>query len=315
MATMTIPEAYYAIYNVLGPALVADTNGHRYKPLSALKGYKPSDFAIASNLAIANETLYFSTDVEQLQRSLDHYNRMPLMTLSITFKPDDKLDDRLFRFEFDDPRFLSMETAPSFAEFCKSLGLNDSLYWQKVYTRLGLEYTATSPQGNQVQEPSSRGFSPKTKHQQQRPPLSAKAEMWMSAVVLALVAAVVVLFGWICNWRLDGEKIITRVFAAWMISFGVYLPYRWTKMYAAQDTSTKLPIGTARLIYFAKCVGVTAVIGLLLGGLVSDRTQTQIANYGVVVFIVAIAPALLGSIEGFGASPSAGSQPDEDRDY
>ena len=47
-----------------------------------------------------------------------------------------------------DERRASLGDISSLADYCESLGANDPLYWQKVYTRLGLEYTSTSPRGN-----------------------------------------------------------------------------------------------------------------------------------------------------------------------
>jgi hypothetical protein len=46
------------------------------------------------------------------------------------------------------PEWAGVESASSFAEYCKSIGENDPAYWRKVYDRLGLEYNSGSPQGN-----------------------------------------------------------------------------------------------------------------------------------------------------------------------
>jgi hypothetical protein len=43
-----------------------------------------------------------------------------------------------------------LETPESFGNYCKHIGVNDPIYWQKIYTRLDLEYTSTSPRGNAV---------------------------------------------------------------------------------------------------------------------------------------------------------------------
>jgi hypothetical protein len=54
----------------------------------------------------------------------------------------------LSAFEKEWPKFLSLEMTSSFGEYCRCIGVNDPIYWQKVYTRIGIEYTSTSPKGN-----------------------------------------------------------------------------------------------------------------------------------------------------------------------
>jgi len=46
------------------------------------------------------------------------------------------------------PDFAELETATSFARLCESIGSDDPLYWQKVYSRMDLEYTSECPRGN-----------------------------------------------------------------------------------------------------------------------------------------------------------------------
>jgi hypothetical protein len=48
-----------------------------------------------------------------------------------------------------DPKLATLETLDSFAQFCKHIGASDSLYWQKIYTRLNLPYDKTCPRGNE----------------------------------------------------------------------------------------------------------------------------------------------------------------------
>ena len=50
--------------------------------------------------------------------------------------------------EENSPFYGKLETAESFAEYCKAVGVKDPLYWQKIYMRIGLDYTPESPQGN-----------------------------------------------------------------------------------------------------------------------------------------------------------------------
>ena len=46
------------------------------------------------------------------------------------------------------PEFGAIETAESFASFCRRIGATDTEYWRKVYDRIGQEFTADCPQGN-----------------------------------------------------------------------------------------------------------------------------------------------------------------------
>ena len=41
----------------------------------------------------------------------------------------------------------SMETAASFGAFCESLTPEEPRYWERVYERIGLDYTLDSPSG------------------------------------------------------------------------------------------------------------------------------------------------------------------------
>jgi len=42
-------------------------------------------------------------------------------------------------------KFLQLETMESFGNFCRHVGKDDPLYWQKIYTHLGLRYDPDSP--------------------------------------------------------------------------------------------------------------------------------------------------------------------------
>jgi hypothetical protein len=163
MATMTIAEASYVVFGIVTPALL-DTR-HRHHPISALKGYDIDQICTAFKLLVANEfVLYANKDCfeekigeEKFSKGVELYDTGPLNVVGPNFVADDHVDVIVAKpaFEFDDPGFLSQETVSSFAKFCKSLGATDPIYWQKIYTRLGLEYTATSPRGNDVQPPES----------------------------------------------------------------------------------------------------------------------------------------------------------------
>ena len=70
--------------------------------------------------------------------------------MAASFAADDQVDVANAKpaFDFSDPQFLSQESASSFARYCESVGAGDADFWQKIYTRLGLEYTSASPPGN-----------------------------------------------------------------------------------------------------------------------------------------------------------------------
>ena len=116
----------------------------------------PSKICIAFNLLVANDfLLYADRDVfdekvgeEKFTEGLAWYESGPLHVVGPHFVADDQADVALLpkpAFEFDAPQFLSQETASSFAKYCRSVGAMTPHYWQKIYTRLGLEYTSTSP--------------------------------------------------------------------------------------------------------------------------------------------------------------------------
>ena len=132
---------------------------HRNRLVSALRGYDIVQICTAFKLLVANEfVLYANREVfeekvgeEKFMKGLAWYESGPLNVVGPNFVADDQADVALLpesAFEFDDPRFLSQETASSFAKYCRSVGADDPHYWQKIYTRLGLEYTSTSPPGN-----------------------------------------------------------------------------------------------------------------------------------------------------------------------
>jgi hypothetical protein len=156
---MTMAEAHH-IMKIAYDALDARMNiSHRHPPVSALKGYDIYQFITASKLLVANEFLLLTgrNDFEKLfEEGLKHYDATPWMIMR--FVPDDQVDNMWAVGVFDpfdrptmtckDKRFEAEETASSFGNYCRSLGTNDPIYWQKVYTRLGLEYTSISPKGN-----------------------------------------------------------------------------------------------------------------------------------------------------------------------
>ena len=155
MATMTILEAE-EIIEIVTAALLGE-GGRRGRPVSALKGNDICEICTALKLRVANEFLQLaerSNFEEQFEAGLKLYDGVP-WSIILSFVPDDQVDNILARGVFDpidsstmafkDRRLASEETISSFGEFCKSVGCNDPNYWMKIFARIGLEYTASSP--------------------------------------------------------------------------------------------------------------------------------------------------------------------------
>lgn len=171
--TMTLTEAD-AIRDIVCSALLREDRpypGHMFHSLSALEGHSVYEIDTAIKLIVANEFLSIAQEPdssEQLSVRTKELGGIPLHVVT-TFVPDEdfnRLEDiepgsNEFRelqcaimpdvFEsldppiFKDKRFASLEGLESFGEYCMSVGADDPLYWQKVYTRIGLEYTSESP--------------------------------------------------------------------------------------------------------------------------------------------------------------------------
>lgn len=92
-----------------------------------------------------------------------------------------------------DPEYqnwLNQETIPSFANFCRHTGADDPLYWQKVYSHLGLQYGPSSPRGNRV-TPSYTPGARTLKVEKQNKVSTSQSAGCASSILSALV---VVLF-------------------------------------------------------------------------------------------------------------------------
>lgn len=156
MATMTMLEAEHILDIIIKE--VQDTS-HRHHPVSALEGYDICQIGSAAKLRIANEFLHCALNSNPEECFADRVKVWGCATgvVMLTFVPDDQVDkigaDPVFGLDPDytykDKRFGSLETESSFANYCRFVGAGDMLYWQKIYTRIGLEYTAESPRGNQ----------------------------------------------------------------------------------------------------------------------------------------------------------------------
>ena len=166
---MTMEEAE----NIIGIVSLALIDKSWPHPKSLLQGYSVYEIDTAVKLRIANEFL-ISMHSEELLADFDKaviytYGRIPLMVYS-NFVSDEVLKElkqkfvpnsREYRIQssmirpnpFDengikDKKFGSLESIESFASYCKLIGGDDPLYWQKIYTRISLKYTSTSPEGN-----------------------------------------------------------------------------------------------------------------------------------------------------------------------
>jgi hypothetical protein len=157
--TMTISEAEH-ILDIVSAALQDDSHPFGRHPISSLKGYDMFSILTALKLRIANEFLQLvhRADFEkQFADGLKLYDSIPWQIMS-SFVEDDQVGkigaapvlspiDRT-TMKFSDARLASIETGTSFADYCKSVGPKDPNYWQKIYARIGIEHTATSPRGN-----------------------------------------------------------------------------------------------------------------------------------------------------------------------
>ena len=156
MATMTIAESE-RVFNIVLAAF-GDTS-HRHTPVSALKGYDIYQICTALKLKIANCFLLYAgrDDFEEKFAKLVNFCEGGPGLIMMCVVPDDQADVIVAKhvFDFEDPQYLSQETIGSFGGYCRTVGSEDPMYWQKIYTRLGLEYTSTSPKRNDLVFPES----------------------------------------------------------------------------------------------------------------------------------------------------------------
>ncbi len=176
MTTMTISEAEH-ILDIVRVAFLEES--HRlYHPMSTLQGYGVFQIDIAVKLRIANDFLLLAEQndfEEQFAKRIKLYDSIPLQIVTL-FVEDEKLDElkqlskrlpadsheyrrrerEISPSPFDsstktlkDVRLAALETPSSFGDYCQSIGAKDSIYWQKIYTRIRLEYTPASPRGNE----------------------------------------------------------------------------------------------------------------------------------------------------------------------
>jgi hypothetical protein len=163
-ATMTISEAQQ-IVGIMTAAL-QDTNNYpprvyrdtysseveyqracaaRQRTLEAcFQGYDVHQILTAVNLQIAVEFRYFwmtdageCIDAARQKKFEEGVNLYGGAVAAVVFNFFDLLED-----------LPDGDTPSSFRDYCKYIGSKDPLYWQKIYTRLGMPYTRGCPQGN-----------------------------------------------------------------------------------------------------------------------------------------------------------------------
>jgi hypothetical protein len=78
--------------------------------------------------------------LEQLNAGSDEYRDLRNVIMRRPFDSATKT--------FKDKRLAALETPSSFGDYCRAVGAKDPIYWRKIYTRIGLEYTSASPRGN-----------------------------------------------------------------------------------------------------------------------------------------------------------------------
>lgn len=144
---MTINEAE-KIINVVSVVL-QNKSYSGLKPRTLLKGYSNGQIVAALKLVTAKQFLQFceSNRMDIFQSAVDCYSSIP-MYIAVLFEKQEY-----------EPISIIDESITAFAAFCQSLGSDDKLYWQNVYTRIGLDYDGDSPKGGVVMQSSSSGLS------------------------------------------------------------------------------------------------------------------------------------------------------------
>ena len=258
MATMTILEAEKVV-DIVANALEA--TGHRHRPVSALQGYDIYQICTALKLRLANEFLLSAhrDDFEQqFSDGLRLYDSTPWHVIN-GFVPDDQVDvigaKRVFdpidpsTMSLSDERLAAEETASSFGEYCKSIGTKDDLYWQKVYTRLRLEYTPTSPKGNdpvfaEESNPTGRGLANAPFDYSSSYMWSALLAALMGTVFTAFFAGLGAVLSAFVNWTLSIAKASFSVHPALMAVLVLPLFVRTILAMSTPQKEPPRPLGT-----------------------------------------------------------------------
>lgn len=167
---LAFAEAEKILVDVVSNAFQRD-DGLPFHRQSTLLGHDVFQVDKALKLRIANDLLVINAidrPIEEFNTRCDEWASVPLQILT-QFAPDAELDELqkipvgsreyaaktveimpspLDSDGFKDSRVASLETLPSFGAFCKQVGVKGPMYWQKIYTRLELAYTTSSPRAN-----------------------------------------------------------------------------------------------------------------------------------------------------------------------
>jgi len=159
------PETAEPILDIVAEALQQD-DGLPYHPLSSLQGYDVLQVDSALKLRIANDFLLLSLHGREaeLDDIAKQWETIPFHVVTSFVRDDERnklksvpkgsreymgLQIKMSPHGMiNDTEFSSLEVLSSFVKFCRHVGAADSLYWQKVYTRIGLPYEKRCPQGN-----------------------------------------------------------------------------------------------------------------------------------------------------------------------
>jgi hypothetical protein len=171
-STMTLKEAGNIIDIVQSAMEGKEVYDLQFHPACRLKGYDMIHIDTALKLRLATEFLILSgmdRSEREFAEGIKLYSSIP-WTILTNFVDDDKFEQlialdpgsasyRRYLIEimpepidsdgkFKDNRLRNLETMESFGGFCKNIGVGDPNYWEKIYHRIGLEYTSESPRGN-----------------------------------------------------------------------------------------------------------------------------------------------------------------------
>jgi len=173
--TLTIRKAKF-IFDVICDENL-DKSSRKDHQIFAIGGYNEFQVSMALKLNIANEFLLLSQIFEKddtlekaFSNALSNYEHLYLDTLedfATIYEIDNLYKTNTESIEFKkilatirrrqtgawtkNGAFLNddfIESLTSFGNYCKSLGVKDPDYWQRIYNRLGLDYTTSCPNGN-----------------------------------------------------------------------------------------------------------------------------------------------------------------------
>lgn len=162
---MTLEKAQQIVEKVV--AAVSLPSAPLVRRMSELGGYSFDQIEIAIKLSVAHDYCECSAAPSAsvaFRKKVAAYDAV-FVSLPGSFVPDIKIDEiahlkpdsmeyrrAMLRLatEWKDEtnpdyqRWLRSETITSFGNFCLHIGTRDSLYWQKVFTYLGLAYGPTT---------------------------------------------------------------------------------------------------------------------------------------------------------------------------